>query len=273
MKTTNGPRLIGRETSVPHILLIPDIGSSLLLKIASDRLLAIAQTAPASNDRSIVGMVDNHRRDRQLVRADFPKLFDELSIYSYTDQQTNLAVLSQKALMEFRALQKIEKQGLGNALRDDDAFLDLLFRLHRSVKGGGTRIRRGDMFIRPDDGGNLIVFPPWQLCDSLLRSLAGIFREHLSADPALCAVIAYAGVIHAHPFRDANGRTARALFNLLLRHVSGTKHYLPISTVAAVSEGGFLIKLRRALYGGEWESLTKFFVDAMSFSVQSQEIQ
>ncbi len=39
---------------------------------------------------------------------------------------------------------------------------------------------------------------------------------------------------------------------------------------ASFNDHDFLIKLRRALYGGEWEPLAAFFVDALRLSHEIQ---
>ena len=261
---------MGRKTSVPHILMAPHTEPDLLLNIALSQMWEAAKNACSSSDQSVAKLVAEDFQPIEVVKNSFPGLFDELSAHSYTGRPIQIDRARDKALMEFRALRHVERRGLQNALLNDDAFLDLVFCIHRAVKGGGTQIRRGHMIIRPDEGGNLIIFPPWQLCDRLLRALAGLLRDYMAICPALCPVIAYVGIIHAHPFRDANGRTARLLFNLLLRHVAGSSHYLPVSKIELISDGGFLIKLRRALYGGEWEALTRFFADALTLSHKIQ---
>jgi fido (protein-threonine AMPylation protein) len=81
---------------------------------------------------------------------------------------------------------------------------------------------------------------------------------------------AYAAIIHAHPFADGNGRTARTVYNLLLAKETGSRHFVPIQLICSRTQASFLIKLRRALYGGNWAGLQAFFADATRLSHRLQ---
>lgn len=266
-------RIAGRKTAVPHVLLAPTPETSIELKILNEEILVAGRHACRSSDLSIKALIERGSGNVAQIRNDFPRLFDSLEAYTRNENAWDGEAFARKAAIELRATTHIERREMPDIFADGSHFIDFLFQIHRAVGGGGTAIRRGHMVIRPDEAGNVIVFPPAQLCEPLLQRLALIVMANFERHPGLCAVIAYAGVIHAHPFRDANGRTARVLFNLLMRNISRSDHFLPLSPLGQLSNGGFLIKLRRALYGGEWEPLTGFFVDALKFSSQIQAVK
>lgn len=263
-------RLKGRATVMPDRLFVPDPVASIHLQIANFRVAEIGAGLCASDAQSITRAVLAEQGGMDLTPQRYPGMFDELSVYVRGAERADPQRLLSKSLLEWETVEHAERRGIADGLADADAFLDLLRYVHRSVKGGATAFRNGPVFIRPDADGNVIEFPPWQLCEPLLRALAAFTARHIERYPALCAMVGYAGVIHAHPFRDGNGRTARILFNLILRHGCQSRHFLPLSRLTTLSEGGFLIKLRRALYGGEWEPLAAFFVDALRLSHEIQ---
>jgi len=70
-----------------------------------------------------------------------------------------------------------------------------------------------------ETGALITAFPPddevGELLDSLLEWLGS--DEATSLDPIERAAIFHHEFVHIHPFRDGNGRTARALMTLVLR--------------------------------------------------------
>ncbi|WP_448662456.1 Fic family protein [Sphingomonas sp. CJ20] len=264
------PHLRGRATAVPHRLLIGAPNTSLDLVIADRAVIEGFRGSCTSTARSIERAIAADWHEQSLLRAHYPGLFDELSAFAQLSEPFEPESLLAKTLWELDVVQKLEKVGLGQGLSDPNAFVDLLLGVHRGIGGGISSFRKTSVVIRPDDAGNVTVFPPWQLCRPLVEDLGTFLCRYAQRFPGLCAVVAYAGIIHAHPFRDGNGRTARVVLNLVLRTSTGTPHFLPLSKLAHLSDRGFLIKLRRALYGGEWEPLMAFTRDAVRLSKRIQ---
>jgi hypothetical protein len=254
---------------VPTDLKLPDFEGSLRLQIADHRLIEAGRGGCASNLDSIRRAV-SAEYEREALTSRYPGLLDELGIHVRPKAADDTGRLVERALLEFEALTSIEHGLTRDSLDAPDLFLELLRRIHHAVKGGESGFRTKSVIIRPDSSGSVTIFPPWQLCAPLLLALASFVAQNFSRAPGLCATVAFAGVIHAHPFRDGNGRTARVLFNLLMRRASGTEHFVPLSKFTALSRGGFVIKLRRALYGGEWQPLVAFYADALALSHELQ---
>jgi hypothetical protein len=51
---------------------------------------------------------------------------------------------------------------------------------------------------------------------------------------------------------------------------AGSRHFLPIHSFNALTRGGLVIKVRRAIYGGDWGPLLAFFADATRLSHRFQ---
>ena len=64
--------------------------------------------------------------------------------------------------------------------------------------------------------------------------------------------------MNVHPFGDGNGRVARVVFNWMMLERARRFAYLPLSELAALSDGGFLLRLREAQYFGRWNGLVQF---------------
>lgn len=201
---------------------------------------------------------------------DYPGLIDELASFIDDHDAPEPQAILAKARTEFATYKRMAEQVGSLASMSEAAFLELLLRVHARLGKGANGFRTGPMMIRPDARGNKVAFPHHRHCRALMAQLHHFLAGHIAAHPALCATVAYAAIIHAHPFTDGNGRTARTMFNLVLAASTGTRHFVPIHVIAAFQRGSFLIKLRRALYGGEWDGLLAFLRDAVRLSVNAQ---
>ena len=142
-------------------------------------------------------------------------------------------------------------------------FVDFACELNARLAGGGE-IRKGRVFIQQDMTGNTVEFPSAANCLPLLRSVGAFIDEHRLRYPAVSAVVGFLAVLHAHPFPDGNGRTARTIFNTMLRTGLNSGHFMPLSLIAHLSQGGFILKIRRAMHGAEWIPLTRCFRDGLT---------
>lgn len=241
--------------------------SSLLVRSGGDALFSESACAstPTTLSNACVRLAEHHD-----LAIDFPGLFDELSKYGKFD--TTKDVLSQvpKIHREFAAMRSLPstKAFLQNA--SASSFIDLIKKIHRKNRQGSDTFRRTSVHIAPDERGNVVVFPHHSQCVSLMENLFFFISRHLASYPALCAVVAYVAVIHAHPFTDGNGRTARTLFNVIMRDGASSSHFVPIRAISLLSNGGFLIRLRRAMYEANWDSIQEFFSSAIRLSDWSQ---
>lgn len=115
-----------------------------------------------------------------------------------------------------------------------------------------------------DNFGNVVVYPPAEEIEPQLDLLAGFVEAHGARSPLLTAIVAYCGITAIHPFVDGNGRTARIVFNHMMRDAVGPRFFLPIFELAGLSRGGLIIRQREAHYFGRWEPVVDFFCNAIA---------
>ena len=78
------------------------------------------------------------------------------------------------------------------------------------------RYRTGDVWVEDDDGTRVYDAPDAGLVDGLMGSLVESL-SHSDSDPVVIrAAMAHLNLVMIHPFRDGNGRMARALQTLVL---------------------------------------------------------
>lgn len=257
-----------RTIPVPDVLALPETHRSPLLVVLDHRLRLAAGGAPASTE---VGLRAAHFHLQAGAAAEeHHGLFDDLSDYLFPHSRTfDPGLAFDKAIREYRVTSLIRTEiGTVERLAAADLF-ELLLEIHRRYGAGPSQVRRGAMFTRAEMG-SAVEFPPAHLCVPLLGSLQAFIATNLRTYPTLCAAAALVGVVHAHPFPDGNGRSARTLFNIIMSIGCGSDHFLPIPLLAEHSRGGFILKQRRALYGGEWAPIMEFLVDAFRLSAQLQ---
>lgn len=198
--------------------------------------------------------------------AEYPGLHDELGPYlgdapadwSIAKVRTEFAVYSRMAT---------KSESLPHLGRDE--FVRFLLEMHRRLGEGANAFRSTPVRIESDRTGNQVVFPHHGRCLPLMHDLHAFISANFRAYPALCAMAAYAGIIHAHPFTDGNGRSARVAYNLIMA-ATGSRHFLPIHGLSSLRRGSFLVKLRRGMYGGDWAGLMAFLADASRLSSRLQ---
>lgn len=119
------------------------------------------------------------------------------------------------------------------------------------------RIRRSQNWIGGNDYnpcGADFVPPPPELVDSLLADLCA-FCNDSSLPPLVQAAIAHAQFETVHPFDDGNGRTGRALVQVILRRRGLAPFYVPpVSVVLAEGKDRYIrgLTLYRDDRVGEW---------------------
>jgi hypothetical protein len=192
-------------------------------------------------------------RYRDLGPFQVEQLEHELS--DYMAMAVSDAPSDGRSMVEFEVMKQLPPiESIGG----EDALVELLLQLDRLLCGSSDGFRREDIQTRPDYLGNCVRYPSPEEIGPSLRRLYGHWREYAAVKPGLAAVVILAAVTNLHPFQDGNGRVARVLFNHLLNTARHEPIYLPIHEIAALSRGGFLIRLRQAQYYGEWRPLFGF---------------
>lgn len=259
-----------RTVALSGPLRFPSITPLAALTVRSKALEFGLRDMPPSSPASLAQLCEALSAPTWQDDGAYPGLRDELEAYLDEPSRPDRSTEAAKIRAEFAVYARVMERLPEVAAIDCDTFTALVVEIHRRLGAGRNSLRTGPVRIRSDAGGNTVLFPDHRLCPTLLGNLHGFLVQNLDAAPALCATASYAAIIHAHPFNDGNGRTARTLYNLILAAGTGTRHFVPIQLIAALHRGSLLIKLRRALYGGDWEGLQAFFADAVRLSIRHQ---
>jgi hypothetical protein len=243
------------------------------LAIRGKALETFMRTAPATTRSGLELLSERLDRDNGDLADDYAGLHDELGCYlnerAWVDSARYLAKMKDE--FDLYTAWLAEPAALADSIRKD--FPRLLAQIHGRLAGGNSDFRQVPVNILPDAAGNSIEFPDPGDCPALIDRLGYYVASHFDDNPAICAMAAYCGIIHAHPFEDGNGRTARTLFNLLLSAGSQSRHFIPLVRLQALRHGSFLIKMRRAFYEGDWNGFQAFCGDAARVSVRLQALQ
>lgn len=124
-----------------------------------------------------------------------------------------------------------------------------LMAIHRILLEGAAdhahpgRFRDGQNWIGGNDynpcGADFVPPPPEEV-DRLIEDLCG-FCNHADLPPLAHAAIAHAQFETIHPFNDGNGRTGRALLQILLRRSGLAPSFVPpISVVFAANKARYI---------------------------------
>lgn len=149
---------------------------------------------------------------------------------------------------------------------------DLMNFVATSTQGDGA-LRTTPVWISSQDGKENLPMVPAAEASDRLRTLVDWLNDGTLGRGTLRAVRALAMINNAHAFNDANGRLGRAVFNLCL-HDHGMKEtcFVPLSTFAVLSHGGYEIRLREAELLNEWEGLISYHCDVISLYSKLDEL-
>lgn len=257
--------VLGNALALP----VPELLSPHIIRSKAAELYLL--DAPDSTASSLSKLYEVLTDQSYRVNASYRGFADNLEPY-WADQFFYPSVeKSEKNRTEFAVYSRMIERWPDISKIESQEFLLLIMEIHRRLGTGVNGFRTTSVGMKPDARGNGILFPCHRLCEPLLRSLHMFLCNHSSQYPVAAATVAYGAMIHAHPFNDGNGRTARALFNLILSSSTGSRHFIPIHLIATARQGSFLIKLRRAFYGDDWGPLQDFFSDAIRLSRDIQE--
>jgi prophage maintenance system killer protein len=193
----------------------------------------------------------------------FSKLRHELSAHYLALNPT--VPHDSRSRLEAEVLEEFENRPEPLPLLSASGFRDRLVALNLILTDGGGGWRAGPVRLRDDRAGNRIFFPhasvvPGQI-DRVRLLLAGQGRT----PPLFKAAVAYVLLLNCHPFNDGNGRTARVLFNHLLRRAGMSGNvYFPLYEIALRAHGGYQIALRMAELRRDWTPFLSWLLDAFS---------
>jgi hypothetical protein len=254
-----------KVVNLPDRLAFPEPGTVSRLSIAAKSNEMLLRSATVSNDLSLARMFTRCGVTPASVFDELSGLDDDLA--SHTPERNLVSVLdySRRRVESEFALYNSVRAAPRRDYADPSQFVFDMVEVNRALHNGGGVFRTKGMEIAAPEMNSTTRFPHPKMTPALIDRLALFISHNLDLWPAVCAMAAYAGVIHAHPFPDGNGRTGRMMYNLVLLS-AGVEHFVPISLVSAVTGNNFVLKIRRALLGGDWESLQRYFHDAAKLS-------
>lgn len=130
------------------------------------------------------------------------------------DRRTSLEIIGYR-----NALTYVQQLANDPHFRLDESLLRSLhfMMLSHDLDKSPGQYRRGEIFVRDDDR-NLIVYegPDFQLVPGLMGELVAAYTEHQDCPVFVRAAMAHLNLVMIHPFRDGNGRMARALQTLVM---------------------------------------------------------
>jgi hypothetical protein len=258
-----------RKILVPDSVRFPEIKKSIELIGIDAKISAAARSACVSSRNTIIHAYKS--LDDNTVIHSYPAMRDELSPYlSRVVNIPDMKYSLNRCLREYKVWSS-EKDQIKLAI-NGRGLQQVMGKFHRLLRAGTGELRKTGACLRPDERGNSIVFPNATKCEPLIGMLEQFLLENAEQYPGLSAVVGLVAVVHIHPFSDGNGRTARTLFNALLSGYGEHQHFVPIALLSSLSEGGYLLKLRRAMYGGDWEAIGNYFASAIKLSAKMQKI-
>jgi Fic family protein len=208
---------------------------------------AVLYTAPTltSEDEAVLGEIHKMRRElRQVLRA--PRRWEgslrrsalaraiqgSNSIEGYVVQEDDAAAAldgeepisaDEKTFAEIQGY----RQALGYVLAMGDAeyftfnateirAMHYMMLAHDHSKSPG-RYRQGPIYVH-DERSDQVVYegPDAAMVPELIDGLVDSLHTGLSSDPVVRSAMAHLNLVMIHPFRDGNGRMARALATLVL---------------------------------------------------------
>lgn len=116
------------------------------------------------------------------------------------------------------------------------------------------RWRRGSIWVRSEPSGQThYTAPPPKLIPGLMAELIASLNENTPGPAIIRAAMAHLNVAAIHPFRDGNGRMARALQTLVLARDGATAPpFASIDEYVAVKVDEY-DKVLRDVHGGAWQ--------------------
>jgi Fic family protein len=130
------------------------------------------------------------------------------------DRRTSLEIIGYR-----NALTYVQQLAHDPHFRLDESLLRSLhfMMLSHDLDKSPGQYRRGEIFVR-DDERNVIVYegPDYQLVPELMGELVAKCAQHEQCPVFVRAAMAHLNLVMIHPFRDGNGRMARALQTLVL---------------------------------------------------------
>lgn len=249
----------GRRVPVPKRLAYPDFTLDRTIKDLDHQIRDSLNHVPQISDRTLENMFIFKNTER-FLKKEREEFTDDL--ISFLPPRTGLPDYAQATA---RSLEEaVASAVIVRALSSKTEIpptLKLIFAIREALNLPGA-LREGRVSTMPDIFQNVVDYPCVDSVPSLLHELDTFRQRYDALFPFCSAAVAFVAIVHAHPFSDGNGRTARTVFNVLTSIAIGRTVSLPLAVIALLTNGGFVLKLRRAMHGGEWAGFFCFLAAA-----------
>lgn len=246
------PPASAREVFRANLLRLPADAEDVSARQIARRLSSVFKNLRAGMEMTSSWLAGHPLRTGRLGPFEQNELDHELS--DYFGNANSEIFIEGRSLEELSTLTRI---GLPAVNRDIDfrTFCDVLQLINAATSEGRTAFRVQEVRTAPDRNGQCVAYPTASHIPEQLKRIHEHWAQHVSGEPGWAALVVMTALTNLHPFDDGNGRLGRILFNWTLNQRKEHVLYLPIYELAALSRGGYLIRLRQAQYHSQWEAL------------------
>jgi hypothetical protein len=248
------------HSQLPHIPSAPTNGA-IGLDVALRRLPA---WAPGRLERVQLSLDAAKRKEG----GSFSELEDPLSPFLPGFVRT--PPLTNRSASELGIAVKLANDISEASFSSGKKFTDTLIAIQRCSLPSLARLRDKALRSEADANGHQVEYPPPLALRGAVEGIAASVRPLVHLSPTFAAAAAMIAITSLHPFLDGNGRVSRVVFNGLLASTGTSGSYLPLFEIGLVSNGGWLLALRRA-QRGDWERLMRYLTAAVDICIDIQQ--
>lgn len=246
------PPTSAREVFRANLLRLPADAEDVSARQIARNLTSVFRNPRAGMEMTSSWLANHPLRTGCLGPFEQNELSHELS--EYFGNASSEVFIESRSLGEFHVL---THAGLPAVHQDMDfqTFCDVLRLVKFATSEGQSGFRVQEIRTAPDRNGQCVAYPSASHILDQLKRIHEHWAQHVSDEPGWAALVAMTALTNLHPFDDGNGRLGRIVFNWTLNQRQEHVLYLPIYELAALSCGGYLIRLRQAQYHSQWDPL------------------
>jgi hypothetical protein len=226
----------------------------------ANRLWETFARAPASSMDSVITWLQGQPiRHCNVGQFQWYELQHELS--QYVAPNSTEIFIDGRTLLEYQVLQQPGWPSI-HTIADGtfQAFCEILKCFHDALGFSESRFRTQAAYTQRDRTGACTAYPGPEAIYPQLGRIYAHWKQHIHTAPGFAAVVAMTALLNVHPFNDGNGRVARLLFHWTINEGRDSPLYLPIHELSALSQYGYLIRLRQATYHLNWHPLFSYLL-------------
>ncbi len=255
-KTVNGSPFHVDESLKPHLR---DLDEEVTAQREDNRLSAVIQRALYEQTRLDEVYHSNRIEGNRLTYSETRRVIQAGDAISGKPPLDQLETANLAAALDFAQEVAFDKTKpvTQNVLREFHAVL------MAGIEEDAGRYRKTEVVIQKSSHSTPAAFLVPQFMTELSDFLAAVAspEAELAESPIFCAAAAHALFAQIHPFSDGNGRTARALMNLILR-----RNGCPPSIIRESQRDHYIDALECAWPAGDLTPLVKLVCKSIGAS-------